>query len=181
MTYGEAIDSTKGVLVSFQEGPKDPIHEGDEQHVSMMIDKETKKWRKCVPTLHPIFGTHTMMDQSFVIKTLDTKEMMGFHELTASKGSTLDCEILQKVGDEEEYGGVAPTSPYHDTSTQQSEMDLRSGSNHNKFPSIVHMEMSHKTPLSCDIPHGSPPNSYLMKYFSCIDAPFIDPRREGAL
>lgn len=59
-----------------------------------------------------------MMDQSFVIKALDTKEMMGAHELTTSKGSTLDYEILQKVGNEEEYGGVAPTSPDHDTSTQ---------------------------------------------------------------
>ena len=40
-----------------------------------------------------------MTDQSFVIKTLETKEMMGVHGLTTSEGSTLDCEILQKVGE----------------------------------------------------------------------------------
>ena len=38
----EAIASTKRALVSLKEGPKDPIHEEDEQHVSMLIDKETK-------------------------------------------------------------------------------------------------------------------------------------------
>ena len=81
-------------LVSSQEGPRNPIHGEDEQYVSMMIDRETRQWRRCVPTLHPNLGTHTMMDQSFVIKTLDTKEMMGVHELTASKGSTLDYDIF---------------------------------------------------------------------------------------
>ena len=87
----EAIASTKRAVVSLQEGPKDPIHKEYEKHVSMMIEKETKK------------------------------------------GSTLDCEILQKVGDEEEDGGVAPTSPGHDTSTQKPEMDLCSGSSHIMF------------------------------------------------
>ena len=70
---------------------------------------------------------------------------MGVHELTASRGITLNYEILQKVGDEEEDGGVAPTSPYHDTSTQQLEMDLHSGSSHIMFPSFFHMGMSHET------------------------------------
>ena len=60
----------------------------------MMIDNETKQWRECVPTLHSVLGKHTMKDQPFVIKTLHMKEMMGVHELTTSKGSTLDCEIL---------------------------------------------------------------------------------------
>ena len=111
----------------------------------MMIDDKTKQGKECVPTLHPVLGTHTMIDQSFVIKTLDTKEMMGVHELTASKGSTLDCEILQKVGDEEEDGGVAPNSPYHDTPTQKSEMDLRNGSKDLIVPSIMHMNLAHET------------------------------------
>lgn len=108
----EAIASTMRALVSLQGGPQDLIHGKDEQHVSMMIDNETKK------------------------------------------RSTLDCEILQKVGNEEEDGGVAPTSPYHSTSTQQLEMYLRSGSSHIMFQSVVHMGMSHKTSLSCGVPLG---------------------------
>lgn len=90
----ESIASPKRALVSLQEGPKDITHEENEQHVSMMIDKETIQWKECVPTLHPILGTHTMTDQTFLIKTLDTKEMMGVHELNTSKASTLDYEIL---------------------------------------------------------------------------------------
>ena len=97
------------------------------------------------------------------------------------QGSTLDCEILQKVGNEEEYGGVTPTSPYHDTSTQKLEMDWRGGSSHIMFPSIIHIGMSHQTSLSCRIPPGRPLDSDLIGYVSCIDAPFIDTRREGAL
>ena len=122
-----------------------------------------------------------MMDQSFVIKTLNTKEMMGVHELTSSKGSTLDCEILQKVDDEEEEGEVSPISPYYDTSTQQSEMDLCSGSSHDMFPYVVHMGMNHEKSLSCGMPPGRPPDLDLMEDVSCIDAPFIDPIRKGAL
>ena len=49
------------------------------------------------------------------------------------------------------------------------------------FPSVVHMGLSHETSLSCGIPPGRPPDSDLMKDVSCIDAPFIDPRRKGAL
>ena len=49
------------------------------------------------------------------------------------------------------------------------------------FPSMVHMGMSHETSLSCGIPPRRPPDLDLMKYVSCIDAPFIDPRRKGAL
>jgi len=67
----------------------------------MLIGNETKQRRKCVPTLNAILGTHTMIDHSFVIKTLDTKEMLGVHGLITSKGSTLDYEILQKVEEEE--------------------------------------------------------------------------------
>ena len=98
----EAISSTKRALVCFQECPKGLTHEEKEQHVSMMIENETKQWREFVPTFHTVMGTHTMTDQSFVIKTLNTKEMLGVHELTTSKESTLDCEILQKVGEEEQ-------------------------------------------------------------------------------
>ena len=39
----EAIASTKRALVSFQEGPKDPMHKEYEKHVSMMIERETKQ------------------------------------------------------------------------------------------------------------------------------------------
>ena len=42
-----------------------------------------------------------MIDHSFVIKTLDTKEMLGVHGLITFEESTLDCEILQKIGEEE--------------------------------------------------------------------------------
>ena len=62
--------------------------------MSMMIDNETKQWRKCVPTLHTVLGTHTMIDHSFVIKTLDTKEMLGVNGLITSEESTLDYKIL---------------------------------------------------------------------------------------
>ena len=81
----EVIASPKRVLVSLQEGPKDLTHKENEQHVFMMIDNETRQWKECVPTLHPVLGTHTMVDHPFVIKTLDTKEMLGVHELITSK------------------------------------------------------------------------------------------------
>ena len=48
----EAIASTRGALISLQEVPKDITYEDNEQHVSMLIGNETKKWRKCVPTLN---------------------------------------------------------------------------------------------------------------------------------
>lgn len=60
-------------------------------------------------------------------------------------------------------------------------MDLRSGSNHIMFPSIVHMGMSHEKSLYYGIPSRIPPESYLMEDVSCINSPFIDPRMEGAL
>ena len=77
-----------------QEAPRDLTHEDHEQHVSMLIGNETKQWRKCVPTFNAFLGTHTMLDNSFVIKTLDTKDMLGVHGLITSEESTLDCEIL---------------------------------------------------------------------------------------
>ena len=49
------------------------------------------------------------------------------------------------------------------------------------FPLVVHMGMIHETSLSCGIPPRRPSDSNLMKDVSCIDAPFIDPREEGAL
>ena len=61
---GEALASTRRALVSFQENPKDLTHEENEQHVSMLIGNETKQWRKCVPTLNAILGTH--YDSSFL-------------------------------------------------------------------------------------------------------------------
>ena len=92
---------------------------------------------------------------------------------------------------EEEDGEVAPLKStltsirvmphYHETSTQKLEMDLHSGRSHNMFTSIIHMGRSYETSLSCGVPPGRPPDSDLVKYVSCIDAPFIDPRREGAL
>ena len=77
-----------------QEVPKDITYEDHEQHVSMLIGNETKQWMKCVPTLNTILGTHTMIDNSFVIKTFDTNEMLGVHGLITSDKDTLDCEIL---------------------------------------------------------------------------------------
>ena len=64
-----------------QEVPKDLTYEDHEKHVSMLIVNETKQWRKCVPTLNAIFGTHTMIYHSFVIKNFDTNEMLGVHRL----------------------------------------------------------------------------------------------------
>ena len=81
-------------LVSLQESPRDITYEEHEKHVSMMIDNETKQWRKCVPTLHTVSGTHTMIDNYFVIKNLDTKEMLGVHGLITSEEITLDYEIF---------------------------------------------------------------------------------------
>ena len=51
---GEALASTRRALVSLQEVPKDLTHEENKQHVSMMIENETKQWRECVPTLHTV-------------------------------------------------------------------------------------------------------------------------------
>ena len=176
----------------------------------MMIGNETKQGRKCVPTLDTFLGTHTMLDHSFVIKTLDTKEMLGVHGLITSEGSPLDCEILQKVGEEEprrdqnadmarddplllggEEGEIAPIRStlkslrviphYHETSTQKTEMNLRSGSRDMMTPSLMHMGMIHETSLSCGKPPGRPLDLDLVKYVSHLDAPFIYPRRKGAL
>ena len=43
------------------------------------------------------------------------------------------------------------------------------------------MGISHETSVSCGMPYGRPPDSYLMKDVSYSNAPFIDPRRKGAL
>ena len=90
----EAITSTRGALVPLQEVPKDFTYEDREQHVSILIGNEEKQWRKCVPTLNTVLGTHTMIDHSLVIKTFDTNEMLGVHGLITSNEDTLDCEIL---------------------------------------------------------------------------------------
>ena len=147
--------------------------------------------------------TYTMIYHFFMIKTLDTNMTLGVHGLIKLE-NTLNYEILQKVGKgekvkdhstdmmggdpllhEEEDGEISPIKNtlasirviphYHDTSTQKSEMDLRSGSSNKMFPFVVHMGMSHETSLSCGIPLGRPPNSDLVKDFSCIDAPFMAP------
>ena len=70
----------------------------------MLIGNETKQWRKCVPTLNTILGTHTMIYHSFLIKNFDTNGMLGVHGLITSKEDTLDCEKLQKVGEDEKEG-----------------------------------------------------------------------------
>ena len=49
------------------------------------------------------------------------------------------------------------------------------------FPFFFYMGMNHETSLSCGVPSGRPPKSYLMEDVSYIDVPFIDPRKEGAL
>ena len=72
--------------------------------MSMLIGNKTKQWRKCFPTLRTVLGTHTMTDHPFVIKTLDTKEMLGVHWLTTFEEDTLECEILQEVGEDEKEG-----------------------------------------------------------------------------
>ena len=90
----EANASTRGTLASLQKVPKDFTYEDHEQHVSMLMANETKQWRKCVPTLNAISGTHIMIDHSFVIKTLDTKDMLGVHGLTTFEEDTLDYDIL---------------------------------------------------------------------------------------
>ena len=77
-----------------QEVPWDITYEDQVQHVSMLIGNKTKKWRKCVPTLNTVTGRHTMTDYSFVIKTLDTKEMLGVHGLITSKEDTLVYDDL---------------------------------------------------------------------------------------
>ena len=45
-----------------------------------------------------------MSYHSFVIKTLDTKEMLGVHGLIISKEDTLDSDELQEVGEDEKEG-----------------------------------------------------------------------------
>ena len=70
----------------------------------MLIGNETKQWRKCVPTLNAILGTHTMIDHSFVINNFDINEMLGVHRLITIEKDTLDYEILQKVGGNEKEG-----------------------------------------------------------------------------
>ena len=72
-------------------------------------------------------------------------------------------------------------SKFHGTSTQRSKMDFHSGSSHYMFPFVFYMGMNHETSLSYGVPSGRPPKSYLMEDVSYIDAPFIDPRKEGAL
>ena len=76
-------------------------HEDHEKHVFMLIGNETKKWRKCVPKLTIVFGTCTMIDPLFVIKTRDTNMTLGVHGLITLEKNTLDYEILQKVREDE--------------------------------------------------------------------------------
>ena len=45
-----------------------------------------------------------MIDHFLVINTLDTNMTMGVHVLITLEKNTLDCEILQKVGEDEKDG-----------------------------------------------------------------------------
>ena len=45
-----------------------------------------------------------MIDHSLVIKTSDTNEILGLHGLITFEEDTLDCEILQKVEEDEKEG-----------------------------------------------------------------------------
>ena len=69
----------------------------------------------------------------------------------------------------------------HETSTQETELNFLSGKRDMMIPSIMHMRMIHETSLSCGKPLERPLDSYLVKDVSHLDAPFIDPRRMGAL
>ena len=60
-------------------------------------------------------------------------------------------------------------------------MSVHSGSKDMMIPYIMHMRMIHETSLSCGKPLGRPTDSDLVKDASHIDAPFIDPRKKGAL
>ena len=60
--------------------------------MSMLIGNETKQWRKFFPTLNTVLGTHTMIDHPFVIKTIDTNEMLGVAGLITFEENTLDYE-----------------------------------------------------------------------------------------
>ena len=101
----EAIASTRGYLVSLQEVPKDITYKYEERHVSMLIENKKKQWRKCVPTLNTILGTHTVIYLSLVINNFDTNEMLGVHGLLITfEEDTIDCDILQRVGGDEKEG-----------------------------------------------------------------------------
>ena len=115
----EAIFSARGALAYLQEVPKDLIHEDQEQHVSILIGNETKQWRKYVPTLTIVLGTYTMIDHFFLIDTLDTNMTLGVHGLITLDKNTLNCEILQKVGEDEKDGqhqviGYIHTHSFHE-------------------------------------------------------------------
>ena len=97
--------------------------------MSMLIVNETKQWRKCVPTLTTIFGTYTMKYHFFVIKALDTNMTLGVHGFITLKKDTLDCEILQKVGEYEKDGqhkviGNINTHHFQEVYAQKQEDDL---------------------------------------------------------
>ena len=120
----EAIASTRGALVSLQEVPKDLTYEDQEQHVFLLMGSETKQWRKCVLTLTTVLGTYTMIDHFFVIKTLDTNMTLGVHGLITLEKNTLNCEILQKVGEDEKEGqhqviGNIHTHPFQEVYSQK--------------------------------------------------------------
>ena len=99
----------------------------------MLIGNDTKQWRKCVQTLNIVLGTHTMIDHSLVIKTVDTNEMLGVHGLITFEEDTLYCEILQEVGEDEKESqhqviGNIHTHPFQEVYAQKQEDDLCSES-----------------------------------------------------
>ena len=72
-------------------------------------------------------------------------------------------------------------SKFHETSTHETELKLRSGSRDMRIPSILHMRMVPETSLSSGKSPGRPPDSDFVVKNSQIAAPNSDPRGIGPL
>ena len=70
---------------------------------------------------------------------------------------------------------------FHEISTHETELNLRSGSRDMRIPYIMYMRMVHETSLSSGKPLGRPPDSYLMRDVSHLDSPFPDLGTIGAI
>ena len=102
-------------------------------------------------------GSYTIVDHFFVVDIPDTNVILGVQWLITLGEVTIDWEALKMEWVDKKSGAIQiikfmHTYPSHNTSTQKTEMDLRSGSKDLIFPSLMFMRMLQGT----FIPHGKP-------------------------
>ena len=130
-------------------------------------------------------GSYTLVDHFFVVDIPDTTIILGVQWLITLGKVTTDWKALQmewvdmKIGEPQMIQGMH-TYPSHNTSTQKTRMDLRSGSKDLTVPSLMFMRFLHGTILSSGKPHGRPLDSDLVGNTPQCAAPNSDPGGIGA-